>query len=139
MVTALSLVLIFVFLIASYLDLRYKAIPSIFLTIFIFIVLIANPENLFFGVLAFVFSILIGELIGDVAGLDFGIADKKLLTIIGLMISTMHGFVIMLIVFMIFQFVYVTVWRYKTNEKEIPFIPCLTAIYIFLLIVGVIT
>jgi len=125
-------VLIFV----SYLDVKYKAVPSVILTGLIFAVLILRSNNLLFGVLALVFAIMIQDLISDVAGMEFGVADIKVFIIIGLLLINVQNFFIMIIVFLIFQFAYTLVWRWKVDKKEeMPFIPCLLAVYIAMILI----
>lgn len=137
MINALILVVLGVLLFASYLDLKYKAVPSVILTSTILVVLLSRPNNLFFGVVALVFAILIKDLISDVAGLEFGMADIKIFIVIGLLLTNFENLMIMIIIFLIFQFVYTAIWRLKVNdEDEMPFIPCLTAVYIALILIG---
>lgn len=137
MISALILVVLGVLLFASYLDLKYKAVPSVILTSTILVVLLSRPDNLFFGVVALVFAILIKDLISDVAGLEFGMADIKIFIVMGLLLTNFANLMIMIIIFLIFQFVYTVIWRLKvSDEDEMPFIPCLTAVYIALILVG---
>lgn len=122
---------------ASYLDLKYKAVPSVILTGALFTVLMMRPYNLIFGVIAFVFAILIRDLISDVAGMEFGVADIKIMAIIGLLVSNAQGLFLMILLFCIFQFVYTLIWRWQVEKTgEMPFIPCLTAIYVAMMILG---
>lgn len=137
MINFLILIVLGFLLLASYLDLKYKAVPSVLLTSLIFVVLLLRPENLYFGVVALVFAVLIKDLISDVAGLDFGMADIKIFIIMGLLLSTFESLMILIVVFLIFQFVYTLVWRWKvSDEDEMPFIPCLTAVYIAMILIG---
>jgi len=135
--------LIFVILgaliLASYLDIKYKAIPSVALTGLLFIVAIMRIENLAFGVLAGLFAWAIKDLIYDYNGLDFGMADIKIMVMIGLFISTMYSFLIFIGIFSVFQFAYTLLWQWKFKEDhERPFVPCLLAVYVALMSVGVI-
>ena len=124
-------------IIASFLDLKYKAVPSVFLTGLLFIVAIMRIESLPYGILAGIFAWLIKDLINDYNGLEFGMADIKILMIIGLLIPTMNFFLIFIGIFSLFQFVYTLVWQWKLpKEKERPFIPCLLAVFIALLLIG---
>ena len=72
-------------ILASLFDLKYKAVPSVILTSGIFTALLVNPDNLYFGIVCLVFGILIRDLIDNVAGLDFGVADIKVFVIFGLL------------------------------------------------------
>jgi len=137
MIPALILILLGVLVLASYLDIKYKAVPSVLLTSMIFIVLLLRPENIYFGLVAFVFAILIKDLINDVAGLDFGNADIKIFIVMGLLVSNLGSLLGLIGVFLIFQFVYTLLWRgLVSNEEEMPFIPCLTAVYIAIALTG---
>lgn len=135
--TALILIILGVLILASYLDIKYKAVPSVILTSMIFVVLLLRPENIYFGVVAFVFAILIKDLINDVAGLDFGNADIKIFIVMGLLIGNLASLMMLIIIFLCFQFIYTLLWRYfVSNEDEMPFIPCLTAVYIAMMLIG---
>lgn len=124
-------------IIASFLDLKYKAVPSVFLTGLLFIVAVMRIENLAFGVLAGIFAWFIKDLINDWNGFDFGIADIKILIVIGLLIPTMNMFLIFIGIFALFQFVYTLVWQWRVGgDTERPFVPCLLAVYIALLLIG---
>jgi len=135
--SALIMITLGVLIFASYLDIKYKAVPSVILTSMIFAVLLLRPENVYFGLVAFVFAILIKDLISDVAGLDFGNADIKIFIVMGLLIGNLTNLFLLIIIFLIFQFVYTLVWRWRvSNEDELPFIPCLTAVYIAMTLLG---
>jgi len=137
MIPALILILLGVLLFVSYLDIKYKAVPSVILTSMIFVVLLLRPENVYFGLVAFVFAILIRDLINNVAGLDFGNADIKIFIVMGLLIGNLQNFFLLILIFLIFQFVYTLMWRWKVSkEDEMPFIPCLTAVYLAMVLVG---
>ena len=134
--SALILIIFGVLLLASYLDIKYKAVPSVILTSMILTVLLLNPENIYFGVVAFVFAILVKDLINDVAGLDFGVADIKIMIIIGLILSSRMEFLLMIGIFAVFQLVWVLLWSWKMkkDKREMPFVPCLLAVYITMML-----
>ena len=126
-----------VLILASYLDIKYKAVPSVFLSGLIFICLLMRPHNLLYGVILLVFGIMIRDLIDDVAGMDFGNADLKILVVIGLLFTSSHVMLPFMIIFAFLQFAYTTLWRWKiSKEDHIPFIPCLLAIFITLFAIG---
>ena len=134
---ALILIILGVLVLASYLDIKYKAVPSVILTSMILAVLLLRPDNIYFGIVAFVFAILIKDLINDVAGLDFGNADIKIFIVMGLLINNGASMILLIIIFLVFQFVYTLLWRWLvSNEDELPFIPCLTAVYIAMMLIG---
>ena len=137
MIDFLLWIVLGVLIIASFLDIKYKAVPSVVLTAMIFAVLLLRPDNLLFGVIAFVFAFMIKDLLDDIAGMSFGVADIKILVIIGLLLANFSGLMIMIICFLFFQFFYTLIWRWKVSkEEEMPFIPCLLAVYIALMLVG---
>ena len=124
-------------IIATFLDIKYKKIPSVFLTALLFIVAIMRVENIEFGILAGLFAWVIRDLIFESNGLDFGMADIKIMIIIGLLIPTMNMFLIFVGIFAIFQFAYTLIIKWKFNEeKEIPFVPVLLALFISLILIG---
>ena len=128
-----GIVLIFV----SILDIKYKQIPSVYLTGLIFIVLLMRPQNLIFGVILLVFGMLIRDFIHGVAGMDFGTADIKILIVIGLLFVSSHVMFLFLIVFAILQFAYITLWRnFVAKDDYVPFVPCLLGVFVTLLLMG---
>lgn len=135
--SGLALVILGMLILASYFDLKYKAVPSVILTAGIFVALMVNPENITLGIICFVFALMIKDLINEVAGLDFGIADIKIFVILGLLLVNFEALIILIIIFLVFQFVYTLVWRWRVSkEAEMPFIPCLLAVYIALMLLG---
>jgi len=121
---------------ASFLDLKYRAIPSVFLTGLLFIVAIIRVDFIAFGVLAGVFAWVMKDLIYEFNGLDFGIADIKILAIIGLMLHTRYEFLLMIGIFSIFQLAWVSLWSWKmkADKREMPFIPVLLAVYVTMIL-----
>src|SRR6056297_2542914 len=121
----------------SFLDLKYKAVPSVILTTLIFIVAIMRVENLQFGILAGIFGWAIKDFIYEWQGLEFGMADIKILVVIGLLIPTMFNFLLFLGIFSIFQLAYTMVWQWRFGkDSERAFIPCLLAVYVALMLIG---
>lgn len=124
-------------IVASILDIKYKAVPSVFLTALMFVVGILRIENIPFGILAGVFAWVIKDIIFEYKGLDFGVADIKIIVVIGLLIPTMQMFLIFLGVFSLLQLVYTLILQWKfPNEKERPFIPCLLAVFVTMMCLG---
>lgn len=129
-----NLIILAILLLAGYLDIRYKKIPSVLLTSSLFVALIIYPQGLLFGVIAFIFAYLLGELQNEG---EWGVADIKIITLIGIMIPTRLWFFAFIIMFLIFQFAYVITWRKILNKKDVmPFVPCIVAVYITLLLLG---
>lgn len=132
----LVIVTLFMF-IFSFLDIKYRLIPSVFTTSLLFIVLVLRLDNLEYGILALIFSVFIYELWSGMYGKDFGLADMKVMVIIGLLISDMRMFFVFIGLFMLFQFIYAVLWsKFVKSENLMPFIPCLYAVYLTLLMLG---
>jgi len=137
MINWLIFLVLGVLILASYLDFKYKAVPSVLLSGLVFVVILMRPYNLLFGIILFIFGIMIKDLIDDVAGLDFGVADIKILVIIGLMFTSSHIMFTFVITFAIIQFIYVYFWRmFISKEDLLPFIPVLLLVYVVLMLIG---
>jgi len=127
----ISIVAIFL-LITSIIDWKLKALPSIFLTAMLFAVAFLNPANLWFGIMAFIIAYLLYE-----ADFFSGVADIKVMTMIGFMISTtnyLFGLILLTVMFGFFWKVLIK-WRFK-DEKDVAFIPVFLFIYITLFLLG---
>lgn len=117
-------------------DIKYKKIPSIILTALLFVVAIVNFDGLKFGILASIFALLIYEF-AEGNGTSFGIADVKVMIIIGFLISSLNMFLMYLLLFALVQIVYIVYFRKGLRKKgEIPFIPAFVVIYAILWILG---
>lgn len=119
-------------LIASIIDWKFKALPSVLLTAMLFTVAIMHPENLWFGVLAFIIAYLLYEL-----NFFSGVADVKIMTMMGFMIPALNWFFALVILTVIFGFVWKVVikWRLK-KEKETAFIPVFLFVYLTMILLG---
>lgn len=133
-------VIVFVAILAFALfDLRERAVPSFATTTVILALLLIQPQNLIWGVSAFTFGWLLYEF--DFLGGRFfgGIADVKVVTIIGLMISNLQQFASLMIATTGFSVILSIILYYRNNQKipdEVPFIPVLLLVYMVVLIVG---
>lgn len=137
MIDWLIWVVLGVMILASLFDLKYKAVPSVLLTATILLCLLLRPDNLLFGVITFVFAIMIRDLMDDVAGMEFGMADIKIFVIFGLLLANFSSLMILIIVFLVFQFAYTLLWRWRINQdQEMAFIPCLLAVYVAMMWIG---
>ena len=115
----------------SIIDWKFKKIPSIFLTGMLFVVLAVNMGNLEFGLLAFVLAWFLME-----ANFIEGVADLKVITIIGLMIPSMSYFFLFVMLIMVYGIIYKILLKYVLKEKtEIPFIPILFCIYLVMFLI----
>lgn len=126
-------------LIFALLDLKEKAVPSFMTTTVILFLLLVQPQNIMWGASAFVFGWLLYEF--DFLGGRFfgGIADVKVMTIIGLMITSLTQFAMMMVFSAGFSVVFSIILYYANNKKmpeEIPFIPVLFLVYVLTMIGG---
>jgi len=137
MIDFLLVGVLIVLFVASIIDIKYRKIPSVVLTGLLLVVLMLRLENIAFGLIALVFALLVKDLISDFSGMEFGVADIKILATIGLLVNSFSGLAILFASFGVLQFAYTLIWRWKiSSEGEMPFIPLLFAVYIILLIFG---
>ena len=139
-ITLTMIVFALLFLI-SLIDLKTKKVPAFLTTALIFAIAMVNMADiqfglihLGFGALAFIFGYLLYEM--DFIG---GVADIKVIVIIGMMISSIPYFFQFMMMIMIFGIAYKIVWRYalkKPEGSEVPFIISLWAVYLILWING---
>lgn len=116
----------------AYLDWRSHAVPAFATTTVILALLLINPQNLIWGVSAFAFGWLLYEF--DFLGGRFfgGIADVKVMTIIGLTLNSLISFASMMIATTGFSVILSIILYYRNDKKipeEIPFIPVLLLVY----------
>jgi len=122
----------------SIIDIKWRQLPSILLTGTLLVLAIINYPNLQFGIFAGLFALLLYEF-GEDVRMQFGTADIKITIMLGLMISTLYGFIIFLSVFAVFQFCYIAILRKTIYKKgEMPFIPCLFFVFLALAMAGVV-
>jgi len=135
------LVLLIILGLFSILDIKFKAIPSIYLTGMILVTAVVHFitfENglifLSFGILSFVYAWMLYE------GKFFtGIADVKVLTIIGLTITKLPFFFVMMILTVVIGLGYQLFFKFvlKKEDKDlIPFVPALYIVYVILVLLG---
>jgi len=119
-------------LIASIIDWKIKVLPSIFLTGMLFAVAFLNPANIFGGVMMFIVAYLLYE-----ADFFSGVADIKVMTMIGFMLSTTNYLLGLILLTVVFGFVWKVLikWRLK-KEDDVAFIPVFFFIYLTLWLLG---
>ena len=137
----LTIIVFTLLFLISLIDLKTKKVPAFLTTALIFTIAMVNMQDinfglihLGFGALAFIFAYILYEL--DFIG---GIADIKVIVIIGMMIISLNHFFIFITLIMIIGFAYKLIWRYvlkKPDDAEVPFIISLWAVYSILLING---
>jgi len=133
MVTTLAIIFLIFLGIVSVIDWKFRSIPSVFLTGFLFVVVAMRFSNLQFGLLA----LLLALITYDIDQQRVGTADFKVMAMIGFLIPNMDTFFIFALIYTFFQFAYIFVFRSILKKKgEIPFIPCLYAVYIALFAIG---
>lgn len=129
----IEIIVLVALLIFSIIDIRFKAIPSVFTTTLLFILAILESDNLRFAIILFVFGLLLYDV-----GYFNGIADLKAMAIIGFLIPTFNYLVIFILTFMFIGFLYTLFMRIYIKEKgEMPFIPPIFISYLlFYIFVG---
>jgi len=135
----LALILFFTLGIVAIIDWKFLSIPSIFLTGILFVTATANfyfygINVIGFGVLSLIISLLLYE--SDFIG---GVADIKVITIIGLMIPSIQYFMIFLVLLLFFGIFYKSIFLFilkRSPEEKVPFIPCLYSIYLVMFFIG---
>jgi len=121
-----------ILLIFSIIDYKVKAIPSVFLTAVLFMIAFLNPANLWFGVMAFIMAWMLYEL--DFFG---GIADIKVMTMIGLLISSTGWMLLYIGLIMVFGFAWKMIYKWRMRKaKQCPFVPVFLFVYIAMIILG---
>lgn len=121
-----------ILMILSIIDIRVKAIPSIFLTAILFTVVFFNPNNLYFGILTFILAYLLYE-----ADFFSGVADIKTMTILGFMIDKPIWLFALILLTVIFGFIWKVAVKWRSpKEKDFAFIPVFLIIYVTLILLG---
>ena len=135
----LAEVMLILLVVITVIDLYIRKIPAILLTSGIFLVAIISfyfngSIQIVFGAFAFLFALMLYE------GAFFkGIADIKVLIMIGMMMSSMGNFFIMMILTIFFGLFskILLVYGFKLNQYEsIPFIPILFIVYLAMYFLG---
>jgi len=132
MIDMIVLVIGLLLLMVSYIDWKLKLLPSILLTAMVFTVAVLNPSNLWFGIMAFIIAYLLYE-----ADFFSGVADIKIMTMIGFMLSTtnhLFGLILLTVIFGLIWKVLIK-WRLK-HEKDVAFLPVFFFIYLTLFLLG---
>lgn len=132
MVDFLALIVLAFLCLVAIIDLKVKQIPAVFTTAMIFVAIVLRPENLFFGVLAFVFAVLLKDL-----DQGRGMADMKVMILIGFMINNIITFAIFMILTVIIGAIYTLLYRkFIIKKGEIPFLPVFFVVYAVLWAIG---
>ena len=132
----LTFILLMFLIVFAIFDIWTRKIPSILLTGVLVLLVAVNMSNIGFGILAFLFALLLYE--GDFYG---GMADVKIISMIGMVIPNIKFFIIFAITLMVLGmgFKLVFYWKNKKTDLEFPFVPVIALTYIILLVLEVIT
>jgi len=137
--TILAIVILIFLLIVSIIDFKLKCVPSIFLTGFLFVVVILNPTTVWFGILGLIISLLMFE------GKIFeGVADIKVMTMLSVMMASVNQLFMLIVLVLFYGIVWKAMWRYKfwikkkKIPREFPFLPVFLFVYLTFLILGII-
>jgi len=124
-------IIVFIYLfIISIIDLKHQEIPSVILTGMLFVISVVNINNMIYGVLSFIIAYLLYE--ADFIG---GVADIKIMVIIGLMLSTLSNFLIYVFILLLFGTIWKITLKYiLKNRQDFAFIPCLFFVYLFMVL-----
>ena len=120
-IITLDLFIVFALFLVALIDLKYKAIPSVFMTSLLFMVAIANISNIGSAVLLLIFGLLIQDIYHDRI---LGMADFKAFAIIGFLLYSTLELIIFIVIFLIFQIAWAFVTRklLKSQDREVPFL-----------------
>jgi len=135
-------IIVFLFLlIISLIDLKTKKVPAFLTTALIFTIAMVNMNDINFGILHLAFGVLAFIYAYMIYELDFidGVADIKVIVIIGMMVAEFSTFFVFMALVMFFGVAYKLIWKFglkKPEGSEIPFIISLWAVYSVLWIVG---
>ena len=123
----------------SYLDIKNKSFPSPLTTGMVLVLAMLYFHNIPFGLLAFIFGLLLIEGIYE-ADTPYvsGVGDLKIIVILGLTVTNMLMFGLMMIFIVIYGTFYVIGMKslFK-KEKEVAFAPVFLAVFITLKIIEV--
>lgn len=125
-------------LVIAIVDIKYRAIPSFITTAVILALILIIPENLIWGISGFVFGWMLYEF--DFLGGKYfgGIADVKVMGIIGFFVSNIYEFAVLMVfigtIGIITSIAVTHFYKKKGKEvKEIPYLPVLFIVYCILL------
>lgn len=125
----IEIILIFALFVMAVIDGRFKKLPSVLTTSFLIVTLAVNSQNLVFGVLAGLFGLLIFELSNE----NFGLADIKVLTMIGLTTSSYFAFSRLIILVVIATWVYLVAYHFVYKDRDVreaPLLPVYFLVYL---------
>jgi len=129
----LALLLLF-----AIIDIRKKAIPSVFLTAVLFVLAFVRFLNFHWAVVMSLLGLLLWEF-SEGNKVAFGVADIKVMAMLGFFVSSAYSMLIMMLMIGIGQFLYINGLRSGLKVKEVPFLPFFFIVYVIGLATGVLT
>ena len=119
-------------LIVSLIDWKLKVLPSIMLTGMLFVVAVLNPANLWFGIMTFIVAYLLYE-----ADYFSGVADIKVMTIVGFMVASTNFLFGLILLTVWFGLVWKVLIKWRTkNQEDVAFLPVFFFVYVALMLLG---
>jgi hypothetical protein len=119
----------------TFIDIRKKTLPSPLTTSLLFIVALVKIQNLEFGVLGFIFGLLMMEGLTHDGEFYSGLADLKMTVVLALMVSNIFAFILLIILILIYGVVYkAIIVRVAKKKGDIAFIPVFLVVYMTILL-----
>jgi len=123
-------------LVFSILDVKIRSIPSVLLTATILMLSFFRFGNFQWALTFGLIGYLLWEF-SEAEGIEFGIADIKVMIMLGFFINDVQAMLIMLGLFAVGQVIYIYLIKRFSRFEEIPFIPLFLALWIGGLIGGI--
>lgn len=124
--------------VVSIIDLKFRKVPSIFLTGMLFVVafisILLNPQALTLGVLGFIISYMLFE-----SDYFSGIADIKIFTLCSFMVVSFYWLLVFIIILLFFGIVWKSIIRirlHKEKNEDFAFLPVFFFVFLTLVILG---
>ena len=129
---ALILLVLFVLLALTIWDIKTQEFPAFITTTMILVLFFLRPENMIYGLMAFLFGLLIYEMFSG--RYISGMGDLKVMGIIGMMVPSINifGIFMLLVVGIGAIFMIIMSFLFKGKSVELPFLPVLFVVYVLL-------
>lgn len=112
-------VVLFLLFLIALIDIKFRRIPSIFLTGTVFFCAFLFPSNLFYGIMGFIMAYLLYE--ADFFG---GIGDIKIMTAVAFLFSTPTMFFLYILLIGCYGIFWKIMWKWRfRRDKQCPFLP----------------
>jgi len=123
---AIEIFALLVIILLSYIDIKKREFPAVLTSGLLFVVALTKFGNIEFALLSFVLAWFLME--ADFFG---GVADLKIIVIIGFFITQMGEFFLMTILILIYGVIYkILMVKLIKQKEETAFIPVLLAVYL---------